>query len=154
MLKEMTIAVLKTYIGHYDEAIAYYQLLLQSTPRNKYNLNNLGYTLILQENYNEAIVHLNKAIAIDSRFAAPFVNRAFARMQTGLLEDGKKDNDYALLLQEKNSYAYRNKGFYEMKKGSYDAALESFSKALELDPDTRFVRQYVADIHEMIKGCA
>ena len=93
--------------------------------------------------YQDAILYLDKAIAIDKDFAYAWANRAFAKLMLGWLSDGKADNDRALEIDKTNGYIYRNEGIYLFEKGKYAEALAQFNKAKELEADVPLVDDYI-----------
>lgn len=96
-------ALLMTKLKKYDEAIDYYKHLLQKGGNNKFNLNNLGYTLALVNRFEEAISYLDKAILIDAQFASAYANRSYANLRLGKPDKGKADRDVALSLDPDNA---------------------------------------------------
>ncbi len=136
-------ALLKVYMGKYDEAISYYRHLLQMGGGNKYNLNNFGYTLNRVEEFEDAIPYLDQAISMDKEFAGAYSNRAYAKLMAGQIEEGKTDNDLSLRLDNSNSEVYRNDGIYLFKTGDYSGALEQLNKAKAMDPDTWMVDHFI-----------
>ncbi len=148
----INMGLLKTHLKKYDEAIGYYKHLLQLYGKDKYNLNNLAYTLTLVGRYEEAIPYADQAIAIDNQFASAYTNRAFAKLNNGMLEDGRKDNDISLQLDDTESYAHRNAGIYCFQMWRYEEAMTHFERARELDPDTPLVDKYIEETRGKMGG--
>ena len=146
----ISMALLKTQLGKYEEAVNYYMHLMQTGGDNKYNLNNFGYTLTLIDRYEDAIPYLDKAIAIDKNFAFAYSNRAFANLRLGELEQGKADNDCSLALDPGNAYAYRNEGIYLFDKGLYEEALVQLRKAKEMDSDVPWLDHYIQRVMKLV----
>lgn len=146
----INLALLKTLLGKYDEAIAYYKHLLQSDKNNKYNLSNLGYTYTIVDRYEEAIQCLDKAISIDSQWYYPYSSRGFAKLKLGQLEEGKQDIDFAMELEGNYSNSYRNLGIYYYEMGQYADAMANFEKAKALDPETQLLDRYTIDTHNRL----
>jgi tetratricopeptide (TPR) repeat protein len=147
----INMALLKTLLGKYDEAISYYKHLLLTGGNNKYNLNNYGYTLTLVERYEDAIPYLDQAIAIDNDFAYAYSNRGFAYLMISNPEQGKIDNDRSLALDPANPYAYRNIGIYLFSRGLYEEALVQLNKAKELEEDLPLVDHYIGRTHDWLE---
>ena len=139
----ISMAILKTHLGKYQEAIDYYRHLLITGGDNKYNLTNFGYTLSLLDRHEEAIENLDKAILIDNNFAEAYANRAYAKLKMRLLEDGKQDNDRALELDQRNVFAHRNAGIYYFEREKFDLAFKHFEIASEADPDMPYLNDYL-----------
>lgn len=145
MHDRIQMAAIKIGLGKYDEAIGYLKHLLELHGPNKYNLNNLGYTLTLIGQYEAAIPYLNKAIAIDDRFAFAYSNRGFAHLQSGRYREGKADTDYSMQLDPVNAFAHRNDGLYHLHLGNYADALKAFEKAKAMDADIPGLNKYLAE---------
>jgi len=141
-----TAALIKTLLGNYTEAIAYYKhLLMTKDGKNKTNLNNLGYTLTLTGRYEEAIIYLDIAIAMDKNFAYAYSNRAYAKMKMGHWEEGNTDNELSLQLDKNNAHAWRNAGLYYFEHCKYDAALQAFENARSIDDTLESINRYISD---------
>jgi tetratricopeptide (TPR) repeat protein len=143
-MDRINIAAVKAGLGKYDDAIAYYKHLLLTGENNKFNLNNFAYTYLIIDCPDKAIPLLNQAIAVDKNFHYAYSNRAYAKMITSQLEDGKKDNDIALSLDPNNADAIRNEGIYHYFTGNYPEALTHLHKAKEIDPLTLNIDSFIA----------
>jgi tetratricopeptide (TPR) repeat protein len=149
-MDRVTLGLLKIMLGRYEDAIAYYQHLMQFRGINKYNLNNYGFVLTLVGRYEEAIPVLDRAIAIDSTRYAPFSNRAFAKMMTGQEANGYDDNEVAKTLNPEMAYIHRNTGAYYFARRDYQQSLEYFEKARELDPQMPRIDDYLREVRAHI----
>lgn len=143
----INMALLKTHLGKYDEAIRYYRHLLQQDPGNKFNLNNFGYTLNLTGTYEEAMKYLNMALKIDDAFAAAHTNRAYALINLHSPREAKEDLDRSLAIDATDPFTYVCLGIYHHHMWQYDEALEQFEKARQLDPETPLLNKYIMDTH-------
>lgn len=138
------IAAVKTGMGKHEEAIAYYKHLLMTGEKNKFNLNNFGYTYLVIDCPEKAIPLLDEAIAIDKNFGYAYSNRAYAKLMTHELEAGKQDNDIALSIDPNNADAVRNAGIYSYLTGDYKEAIGHLNRAKEMDPTTLQIDNYLA----------
>lgn len=59
------------------------------------------------------------------------------------MEDGLKDLQHSMVLDESNSYAHRNLGIYYLKMGNPGKALVCFGKAQQRDADTPLLNEYI-----------
>ncbi len=139
----INIAAVKAGLGNYDEAIAYYKHLLLTGEKNKFNLNNFAYTYLILDSPDKAMPLLDEAIAIDKNFQYAYSNRAYAKMITNELEDGKRDNDIALSIDPNNADAIRNEGVYLYHTGNYKEAILHLNKAKEIDAQTLHIDNYI-----------
>ncbi|WP_124981267.1 tetratricopeptide repeat protein [Nonlabens xiamenensis] len=143
--------LIKSQLGSYYDGMHDYQKSLDVNPKNKYALNNRGYTYNLLELYDQAIADFNKAIQIEPKFAYSFNNRGLAKIKLGQVDEGLRDIKTSMDLDDKNSYAYRNLGIYHYDKGDFAKALEHFEKAYELDKDTHLITEYIDKTKEKLK---
>jgi tetratricopeptide (TPR) repeat protein len=85
-----------------------------------------------------AIKDLNRCIVLKPKFAAAFINRAFALYDKGQYAAAKSDADEAIVLDPSEAVAYNTRGVIVEEIGDHHAAqhsaLADFNKALELDP--------------------
>jgi tetratricopeptide (TPR) repeat protein len=88
-----------------------------------------------QGRYDEAIIELNKANAIDPNDFEAYGFRGTAYFKKGNLDQAISDLNKAIELNPNYSLAYCNRGFAYVKKGDHDQALFDFNKAIELNPN-------------------
>lgn len=86
----------------------------------------------LQDNYEEGINDLNRAIFYDSSNYMYFYNRAILHKKTNNLSLALKDYNTCIQLSEKYGAAYHNRGFLNMELKNYDNALSDFLISLSL----------------------
>ncbi len=132
-----------TQLGLLEEALEYYDLSLQLNPDHPYSLNNKGYTLLLQNRFDEAIPLLEKAIGCCRDFAYAYNNLGFAKMKLGRQEEGVQDIRRSLEMDDTNPYAHRNLGIYYLESGQFDEALLLFEKAKQINETTPMIDELV-----------
>lgn len=94
--------------------------------------NNLGFFLKLEQNdYLGAIECFDKAIKHAPRFAYAYSNRGFAKLCLGDVNGAYIDVKRSLELDNSNSYAHKNMGLVNLKRGRKKEACENFKTALE-----------------------
>lgn len=126
-----------------EESIICFKEALVLNPEHTYSLNNLGYALVIKEQYAEALTYLDKAIEFDKQFAYAYTNRGLVNIKLGKAEDGLSDLQYSMQLDTTNSYTFRNLGVYHLEKNNKKEALAFFQKAKELDPKTDSVDDFI-----------
>src|SRR5580658_3288596 len=77
--------------------------------REAIDANNQGLDIAKQGDLNGAIADYDKAIQLDPKLEAAFVNRASAKDDKGDLAGAIADYDQALLLDPNDSVAYNNR---------------------------------------------
>jgi len=139
-----------TQTRNFEKLIILYTELLNKSPVNKHLCNNLGYTLIKQKKYKEAILYFDKAINIDAKWDFPLNNRGYCKLQiddvNGAIEDIRK----ACEMNPFNSFVWRNLGACYLKKKEFEKALEYFEEAEKIDSKTELINFYIGKTHEKL----
>ena len=95
--------------GQFEKAQTIFEGMLELEPENDAVLSALGAVLTQQRQDDEALIHLNKAIAINDSEIASFVNRAEVLLRQSEFERAVEDLTEAIRLdpQEKDAGANR-----------------------------------------------
>lgn len=134
----------------FEQIINGYGKLLLLNPDNVTALNNIGYNLIQQKKYAEAINYLDKAIVLDKKWDFPYNNRGYCKLQLGDLPNALLDIKKACDINPFNSYAWRNLGAYYYVKNELDNALFNFEEAEKIDSETELINFYLARTYEKL----
>lgn len=124
--------------------------LLKITPKNITVFNNLGYALLQQRKYKEAIDFFTKAIDVDPYFDYPYNNRGYCNLQLGHLEDAFIDLHHSFEMNPDNSFSHRNLGAYYLKTNEFEKALGYFEHAEKIDPKTEMINFYLSQVHSKL----
>lgn len=131
----------------YDKALFNLNLLFKLNSQNAYlTCNNIGFCMIHQERYKEAIPYFNTSIKLKADFAFPYNNRGFCKFKLGHIEGGKADILKSLELVPSNSYAYRNLGILYMENNDKENAIKKLEKAIELG----YTEDYGEDVQTLL----
>ena len=104
--------------GNYDDAIEYFDAILQKDPRNIRIIIDKGVTLLNLKRYDDAIECFNNSLQLDpvnvdalmnSELALVFTYKGLSLGELGLLEDAIQQFDKALLIDEKLDLAINNR---------------------------------------------
>lgn len=122
-------------------------------------LYNAGTTLMAKGEAQQAIQKFGEAIAIDDTFPYPYINRAVAYVTLSRYSEGLADAEKAIGLHKEGFFpeaylaiAYQVKGMVFQNEGKSEAALESFSKAVDLNPsDPKFYNSR-GNVHRVLKN--
>ena len=131
----------------FDEVIKAASQLLDFNKRDQGLINNIGYALLQQKKYEEAITEFNKAITIDPFWDYPFNNRGYCRLQLGDFEGAYTDIYSSLEMNPENPFSLRNMGVYYLVKENYSKALEYLEKSLKIYPQTELINFYLGKTH-------
>lgn len=127
------LANLRYRTGDYSEAEAMlHRLIAQEGEASKY-FNLLAWCLAKQEKTHEAVKAFDRAIDLEPRKASNYVDLAIVLMGAGLLPPALEAVDKAVQVEPNSYAAYHAKGLVEMKQHDYLAAVNSFTRAVELN---------------------
>ncbi|MFT4661160.1 MAG: Tfp pilus assembly protein PilF [Patiriisocius sp.] len=121
--------------GDFDSAITTLQKILLLTEDEMLKadvFNNIGYYQLRCGNYEKSIPNFKKALNIDTSYGFAYDNLGYALIQTGQIEDGKKQLEQALETENNdNAYTYRNLALYYLAKNKIEKAETNFQLAFE-----------------------
>ncbi len=132
---------------NFDSVIYACYKLLEIYPKNNGVYNQLGYALLLQKKYEEAINQFTKAIEIDPYWDYPINNRGYCQLQLGKLEDAFIDLKSSYEMNPDNSFSQRNLGAYYLMTNEFEKALGYFEQAEKIDPKTEMINFYLGQVH-------
>lgn len=107
---------------------------VNAAPQDHAGWRALGQTLANLGDYDDAIRAFERAVRLDSKNPDIWVDLGAAYLRTDELSRGKSALRRALDLEPFHALAYYNLGLALQEDGRYEDALESFEKALLLDP--------------------
>ena len=99
--------------------------------------NNLGMAFTRQENFDQAIIHYNKALEIDPYFANVYYNLGYVFLRRDELDEAIKHFTKALDLAPDMPWAHFHLGNSLFKQGKLEEAIASYNKAIKLRPNFR-----------------
>jgi len=134
--------------SQFEEAIIYFDKILENDPQNIKALLNKGVALINLERHSEAINHFDKVLEIDPNNTDALNNKGVALLNLGEYDEAKSYFDRVLELDPENQVAIDvkkiilNRAFQSLLQKGEDAVLNSqfkeaiiyFDKILESDP--------------------
>jgi serine/threonine protein kinase len=86
------------------------------------------------EEYQEAIVYLNKAIEINPNFAEAYSKRCFAYWNVEAYQRALADGNKAIDINRNLAEAYYNRGAAYFYLGEKEKAIADYTKAIEINP--------------------
>jgi len=94
----------------------------------------LGVGLLLQQNFDRAIVEFNEALKIDPTFVKSFNSRGNAWRGKGDLDNAIADYNEAIRLDPNFAFPYNGRASAFLNKGDIDRAIDDYSQVIRLDP--------------------
>ncbi len=102
------------------------------------------------EQYDTALVYINRAIAINPKMATTYNNRGYLKHKMNNNKGAMEDINASIKLDNRNSYAYKNRALVYLAEGKIDKACEDLSMARSLG----FAEKYGNEVNQLIdKNC-
>jgi tetratricopeptide (TPR) repeat protein len=112
------------------DAIASFRAALQMDEGNAAVIANLGFAYTLEANWEQARIHLERAVALDDTMPEPHNNLALV-----LFQSGDRDGALAHLMKVgRPAAAFNNLGVLYLQVHKVENARRSFEEALRLEP--------------------
>ena len=121
--------------GNYPAAVKAYQRGLDVEPDNVELLNAIGFAQFQQGNSEEAVAVLQKAVGVDPGHRKAHNNLALAAVDLGELELAEAHYRESLAIEPQPAI-YNDLGYTLERLGLPREAVEAYSKALQLDPES------------------
>ena len=132
-------------LGNHNEAIAdFKKSMTMDGIGYKANTNYMiGYSYIQLEDFDNALIHLNKAISIKSDQGSYYNNRGYVYLNQEKWNEALKDYETAkdkYLKKKENldEYFYSEIGYIHYNLGSLKLAIENYDKAIEINSKEGF----------------
>lgn len=124
--------------GKVEEAEAQFRAAIAANPNNAQAMSNLGFVLVTRRDRpQEALAHIDDAIAIAPDFADAFCNRAMALQYLGRCEEAVAASNRALELQPQMAEARLNRALALLMMGEFAAGWRDYEVRRELNARLR-----------------
>lgn len=94
----------------------------------------LGRIQLAKGNFDEAIKHINHALALNPKYSLAYIGRGIAYESKGDLDKALADYDEAIRLNPADAGGYAMRGLVFNTKGELDKAMADCAEALKLAP--------------------
>jgi tetratricopeptide (TPR) repeat protein len=121
-------------LGHLDEAIAYYDQVLQLEPKNTDAWNNKGVCLKKQGKNAEALRCYEKAIESDRHNASAWNNKGNLLFSLGNYAEAIVQFNKSIEIEPSNESAWLSRAMAEDRLGLRVEAVQSYQKFIDLKP--------------------
>ena len=105
-----------------------------------------GAEAVNEKNFSEAVEHFNKAIEIDPTFAEAYNQRAIVHYLQENYEESIEDCVLTVERMPLHFGAWAGMGHCHAHEGRYGAAIESYQRALSINPRLEGIRQAVCEL--------
>lgn len=122
-------------LGKYDEALSWYEKVLQVQPSSTVALSNIGGILQIQGKLDDASKNYQKAIAINPEFADAHYNLGIVLEKQGNLDAAVVSYQKTLAVKPNYAGANNNLGNILRDQGEFDAAVACYQEELAIQPD-------------------
>jgi tetratricopeptide (TPR) repeat protein len=117
-----------------DQQLGFYKAKVEAEPKSPENRVILGYTYILKGEYEEALKHLQVAVAINPRYAAAYHNMGLAYKAQKNYDKALEAFAKALKISPRDYKSLMQTGIINNEKGNYKAAAAALQKAYKEKP--------------------
>ena len=134
-------------IMDYDNALIYGRRTEQISPNINKIHKLLGDIYTLHEHYDQAVVAYEHALKIDNKNTEIVISLAVAHLQSGSYKSAKELLISVTQVQPHNNTAYRHLGHCYLQLNEPDKAIESYSRAIEIDDKDWQAHQRLGDAY-------
>ncbi len=140
--------------GDVETSIEDFSRALQLNPKYFYAYTNRGFTLLKSDDPAAAENDFTASLRINPQQAMVYGFRATARLQQGKVQEAIADHQQALKMVPQNPLAHADLGFARFFAEDYAGALQSFDRAIALDPKLRYLNPWRYLATELDDGAA
>jgi tetratricopeptide (TPR) repeat protein len=108
---------------------------VRESPHKARPNNNFGFALDKEGRHTQALVYLNRAIAISPRYADAYNNRGMTYYHQGNFTQAVADYNQAIALRPNWAEVYVNRGAVFASQGNFAGAMTDYNKAIALNPN-------------------
>lgn len=119
----------------WGDDVALWRDCAEKSPLKPRPHNNLGSALSNRERFEEAAVHLARAVELNPEYGDARYNLGYVLVRLGQLEAGIRELTEAVRLEPKNYMAHNNLGVAHLIREEYPQAVAHFEEAVRLKPD-------------------
>ena len=129
--------------GNSEEAISYFEKVLQIEPNHVDALNNIGAILITLDKHEEAIPFFDQVLAIEPNHVGGLSNKGSALGSLGEFDDSMLNLNRALEIEPNHIDALSNKAAVFVDQEQHYDAITIFHNLLKIDPDNEIAKEYL-----------
>ena len=116
------------------QAIEYFAKVAEKMPNEPNNWSIVGTLYLMQDNEDQALFYLSKAIEHGSKWAGDYVNRGIVSYKRHDYKTALNDYDKAVKIAPNDIQCHYNRALLLQEVGDYNRALSEYDKAIALSP--------------------
>jgi len=124
----------RNLVWDHDKSLEDAKVLVELRPKSAESYNQLGWSYYEMVRDDEAMVHLNKALEMNSNLSWALLARGIIYHRRGEYDKAIKDQTFSLEGEFKIFWAYYWRAESYWAKGKKQAAIEDMTEAINLDP--------------------
>ncbi len=154
VLPAVTAAVVVAYgsaavvqASHWRDSVCLFQHAVAVGEKNPYSLTTLGWALVNEKRFDEALPPLRQAVELTPDFGQAQFLLACVLQRNSKFDEAADHFRAALASDDNNAAAHLNLGTILMARHEYPAAKREFDRVVELDPDNTRVQANLAELY-------
>ena len=129
------IGICKFDLKNYEEAIKYFNKVIELNPNNEKAYFNRGLSKAYLQIYEESLKDFDISIKLNPNIDKTYLEKSNVLLDINKYEDAIENLNKAIALNQNNSYAYFNRGIAKSNLERYKEAMEDYNKAIKLNPN-------------------
>lgn len=134
-MKDMDYALMLIKANNFEGAREIFEKMLESDPKNREILYNLGMCHSELGNPDKAIETLSECVRVYPSYSNAYVALGYAHSLKQKYDPARDNFMKAIELDPMNSYAFRNLGALYAKQGENEKAIEYLERSFAINPD-------------------
>lgn len=130
-----------------DEAMTYYNKIIEIDPKFCPVYVNLGYRSQLAGKHELALKYFDIAVKLEPKEPLVYSNRSFSKLKTNDLKGARKDIEKSLKMRASNSYAYKIRALICIEEGNTKDACED----LFIANQKGYTEEYGSEVNELMR---
>lgn len=119
----------------YDLSAKHYRLAIQMDPYVKHFYHQYAQTLLMQKKPSEALIQLDKSLALDSEYLNSINLKARILRQSGRISESMEMISKSLEINPVQHFVLHERALIYQAKSQYHLALTDYKEAIRLNPD-------------------
>jgi Flp pilus assembly protein TadD len=133
--------------SHWRDSVSLFQHAVAVGEKNPYSLTTLGWALVNEKRFDEALPPLRQAVELTPDFGQAQFLLACVLQRDSKFDEAAAHFRAALASDDNNAAAHLNLGTILMARREYPAAKREFDRVVELDPGNARVQASLAELY-------